>query len=1214
MLIIKPYGRSHVEPDGTKRRRTLHLNTAPKEPQEIAKFAGSDPRLVIAQWVSMIDKIARKPKPDKKPTCEQRAFRDKLGQACWELIEQEKLIPELEGTETRSMFHTLWWSKIRPYPKGDFPPKGTQPAFEGRWYKRFAGETKPENVNHADIARKIYEHLYVAEYRIKPTSSNKHKGLIEARAETINKNVLKQPQEQRALWDEKDEATYLQAGDIGRTIYEAAKAEYNKEGHHRKPLHRRLSLSEAGEVFFAQYGRLFSDKSGTPLSIKAAETQHTGLFNLHMAVKDFYKRRLKHSKRQNILTSLPKDGAALFALLKAGQQNRDLAGLVRLGKIIHYEMSHQAWNLGTPNSDEIKELDRLKCLMTSWSKPDRFKKHWPKRIEESTFWTSKGQAEIQRQEAFVRIWRHIMTLANRTLTDWGYPDTHINHDIFEGHNIDQTVRQVSAEQHQRKLDLLFGKHGRLLASNGLAPRILETAINRMAHLRNHSLHFTDKRIFATALTRLTENVPNIVKPSLSALWRTDEEGRAAAIGAAMKAVHTSAYFDEAQNRHIFTSLRNAETSLLPLPRFSRMVARANDAWKKDEKDRPSLPAPANRLNLEDPARLCQYATIKQLYEGPFRHWLEEQKAGEINRYIRQAVAHTDKGAKDINGRKKSEKEKALIVSKATQLPRLDAKNGGETIKQFFFHLSARTATEMRVQRGYQSDAENAQKQAEYIEELKCDVIALALSDYLNQKGFTFILKLEEKTPLPPTEINLEAVTTPSTRQSASVADWQTVLYFLLHLIPVDEASKLLHQIRKWMVLEELPQIPTASTQAAEKIIYKTVQTLELYLAMHDAKFEGGMNRTGIDGFKTFYESEDGFQKLFSNSESVEDRTVPRRGLREVMRFGHLPLLTQICGKQKITDQQITEWETANKAAPGNLSRIAEQQHTRETLHTTYAGATKKFSIEQIKNYAKALSFVSTHRLLAAQVTLTNHIRAHRLMTAVLARLADYAGLWERDLYFVTLALCYQNKHQPDAIFNQQGLQELAKRQPIKAQWQKLGNAESNAVEKEITRYFGNVHVEGNRDVRTRNDLAHFNMLQGGKLNLTEWVNRTRLLMRHDRKMKNAVTQSVRELLAREGLDLTWQMDASARPHWLHQATLAVRYATHLQKISSLQPKLMEPLHGKDFVDMIATLFNGTPEPKIDTNKKMDVTDLDLNRLHFVPKKGGTNDKKTGRKA
>jgi hypothetical protein len=82
MQIVKPYGRSHAKrgADG-KIRRVIGLTPDPAKGlardnrADIEGFARSDDRLVIAQWISAIDKIASKPNGDRAPTKEQRAFR-----------------------------------------------------------------------------------------------------------------------------------------------------------------------------------------------------------------------------------------------------------------------------------------------------------------------------------------------------------------------------------------------------------------------------------------------------------------------------------------------------------------------------------------------------------------------------------------------------------------------------------------------------------------------------------------------------------------------------------------------------------------------------------------------------------------------------------------------------------------------------------------------------------------------------------------------------------------------------------------------------------------------------------------------------------------------------------------------------------------------------------------------------------------------------------
>ena len=122
MLIIRPYGRSETGYDNELRRgirlrakyargEILDDDELCREGEavlEVGKFAETRPELVVAQWISVIDKIARK--PGRKPTPEQRSLRDGLGRAAFELLCKEG---PFRGQE--SDLEPLWRSKIHPY-------------------------------------------------------------------------------------------------------------------------------------------------------------------------------------------------------------------------------------------------------------------------------------------------------------------------------------------------------------------------------------------------------------------------------------------------------------------------------------------------------------------------------------------------------------------------------------------------------------------------------------------------------------------------------------------------------------------------------------------------------------------------------------------------------------------------------------------------------------------------------------------------------------------------------------------------------------------------------------------------------------------------------------------------------------------------------------------------------------------------------------------
>jgi hypothetical protein len=94
-------------------------------------------------------------------------------------------------------------------------------------------------------------------------------------------------------------------------------------------------------------------------------------------------------------------------------------------------------------------------------------------------------------------------------------------------------------------------------------------------------------------------------------------------------------------------------------------------------------------------------------------------------------------------------------------------------------------------------------------------------------------------------------------------------------------------------------------------------------------------------------------------------------------------------------------------------------------------------------------------------------------------------------------------------------------------------------------------------------------------------------MRHDRKLRNAVTKSVIEMLDRSGLTLTWKMTADGE-HRLSEPQLATRSATHLGGVKLLEKEeykqrdrknrdsyeIRENLHGPGFVGMVASSSPG----------------------------------------
>lgn len=1175
MRIVKPYGQSRVESGNQQDRKRVLRTKLQIEPRDrdVAAFALSHDELVIAQWISAIDKIATKPTGPQGATAAQRDFRDRLGMAAWAFIVENKLLQGLADKDRVVYLKQLWDFKIAPYGKRDFRAKGRQrePDPRGRWYKRFADESAVENVDAAKIAKMLHEHLYVSEYRISPDAKNHRAGRIQARAQSISKNVLKQDQKQTGEWTDADLAEYEKSGDVAKRI----KRDATDLEQATPP--RRVSLRVSGEVLFHHYAKIFSDGNGGTLSIEQARQSKPGLFALHMAVKDCYSRLLKrhrkdqkgHAQRRKVSTLLPDDMEELAKLLTRQKTNCDLNHLIRLGKVIHYHSYHY----GGPVTN------------------------WPN-LDTSEYWSSDGQARIKRNEAFVRIWRHILALAQRTLTDWVDPEHTIEGDILGKKEWEQAITSIDPERLEQKLRLLFGNGASNLSRTGdhaFNGKVLGLAREVVSSLRNNAFHFTAFESFVSALSQdVAAQDPDALKATDS-LWQADIRERFARLKKELESADAQFYLTSVQWSHLIEGLTQVETGDLPLPRFRHILHRA-EAVRQNTKDWVALPASANRKQLENPALRCQYVSMKLVYDRAFRPWLEMQDTEKLQAFIDRAIPRATEAARAINGRGLTDSERKLIKARAESLPRIES---GDGIWTFFFNLSAATASEMRVQRGYDHNAEQARKQAGFIEDLKCDVVALAFDAFLTERGFDYLRNLNAENAKP-TDPKVDPEKTVLPTPSADAETWQTALYFVIHLVPVDEIGRLLHQVRKWHLLAKDDSASKATLEVASQIS----DVLELYLDMHDAKFEGGEGLKDLDAFKAFFENADDFGRVFPPDHPDEDVSRPYRGLREIMRFGHLGTLTEVAKAHPITSSMVDAVMDAERVE-GETSKLATWQTRREELHAKWIKAGRQgLDADDLRAYVEALANVTDHRHRSGFVTLRDHVRLHRVLMAVIGRLIDYAGLWERDLYFVTLALIWEARSRPDQIFDhvrrmkgkkeewQSGLEAFSDGQIVFALRRMYDSSTKvDALRASLHHFFGPVSVTGkgqqSEEVGIRNQLAHFVMLRPkkvAKLNLTECVNEARQLMAYDRKLKNAVTQSIKELLDREGIILSWTIK-SAQLHQLDNAVLQAKSAEHLgKKRLTLQETvdrgrtkpipIAENLHSAPFMEMAARLFRG----------------------------------------
>ena len=179
---------------------------------------------------------------------------------------------------------------------------------------------------------------------------------------------------------------------------------------------------------------------------------------------------------------------------------------------------------------------------------------------------------------------------------------------------------------------------------------------------------------------------------------------------------------------------------------------------------------------------------------------------------------------------------------------------------------------------------------------------------------------------------------------------------------------------------------------------------KLYLAMHNAKFSGAASLHDLARFKKLYEG-DGFDRVFNADADDHLSQGMMRGLRQMLRFGNDRGFLNLINADQVTLYEIT-WCEEQK------SKIAEDQAERKTVAQstvpcTYQNRRKMMQWKKLREYKQVVERIDKFTATASKIRLNDHLRAYHFALKVLARLLDYAAIWERDRYFVFLALYLQ---------------------------------------------------------------------------------------------------------------------------------------------------------------------------------------------------------------
>ena len=259
-------------------------------------------------------------------------------------------------------------------------------------------------------------------------------------------------------------------------------------------------------------------------------------------------------------------------------------------------------------------------------------------------------------------------------------------------------------------------------------------------------------------------------------------------------------------------------------------------------------------------------------------------------------------------------------------------------------------------------------------------------------------------------------------------------------------------------------------------------------------------------------------KSFSDRYSDGVNVKKYRSFYNIKKYGVLDLMGKIIDKAnyKVTLEEINE-----------LKRLEEKLEkedfykTQERIHKQYNGNNIGKDKYYFNKYKNAINNIQNYTQLKSMVEFNDLNLLQSIMFRILHRLVGYMSIWERNLEF-ELKGKYPNNKYIDEIFesnyrknekyNSGGIVEkycyfLVDQKSVDYS----ENQRKKAMQKEKLRF----------DIR--NYISHYNYLPNPKKSILEMLDETRELLRHDRKLKNSLMKSIKDIFNEYGFKVEFKI-------------------------------------------------------------------------------------------
>ncbi|MFU0828663.1 MAG: hypothetical protein ACFWTJ_14240 [Lachnoclostridium sp.] len=427
----------------------------------------------------------------------------------------------------------------------------------------------------------------------------------------------------------------------------------------------------------------------------------------------------------------------------------------------------------------------------------------------------------------------------------------------------------------------------------------------------------------------------------------------------------------------------------------------------------------------------------------------------------------------------------------------------------------------------------------------------ALNELICANGGKYVLKTRFQKYLPFNEIQSDKQEKPNNereeKNNQELSQKEKGLlsfYLLLRLLDGKVISELQHQFVRYRCSlkerklynynnvnqDELISVLEELEELMELVRYTIPSTLPQSLSgKKESDFKDLIERH----FNDFFE-EKVINKIDFYYQSDAKSPIPRKPMTLLVRSAPLPLYQQMLKDYyHITEEDINEYLKLSNGIVDEQNRLNElhkklehvkvqsRKISNKTGKSNYVNYLTEEDAGMVEEYEETLIKVIKYKNLRRKLTFESLYEIFQVHVNIIARLIGFAEDWERDMFFLLLALSYgkyilcsesnvkamfSNGYVVGAITKKDGYLKNDHKLLYELCWHEVRN------DRDLWRI-----MKDRLDIRNSIDhLNHFTQSETGPLpSLEVTLNKVRDMLCYDRKRQNAVTKTIKDMLLKE---------------------------------------------------------------------------------------------------